>query len=57
MGWVPTSGARPSFMPLFTNVLEEEFCELRHLGILGSWHWAMYGGIMVVVERDNSPLP
>jgi hypothetical protein len=36
-------------MPLFTQV--------RGIGILGSWHRAMYGGIMLVVERDNSPLP
>jgi hypothetical protein len=43
--------ARPFFMPLFTNVLEVEFCELRLYRILGSslpWgcaaHTALYLG-------------
>src|SRR5215212_4658279 len=39
------------FLPLFTNVVEEEFCELRLDGVRGSSHGASDDGIMVVMER------
>jgi hypothetical protein len=43
------------FLPLFTNVVEEVFCEVREYEILGSSPRASVDGIMLVVERVDPP--
>jgi hypothetical protein len=43
-GWAPTSGPRPAFFPLFTNVLEGRFSEIRHLayGRYATWQMRLH---------------
>src|SRR5215208_456809 len=40
---------------LFTNLLEEVFCEIRLCRVLGSSRLTLEGAIMLVVQRDAPP--
>ena len=41
-----------ALMPCSRNCAQDEFCELRLCGLLGSSHRTSGGGIMLLVERD-----
>ena len=56
----PSEGSlRPLLSPslIHRSAWKKNSANFACRAFLGSWHRALYGGIMLVVARDNSPLP